>query len=736
MEHLLEATSDIKAFHLGWIPRPALSKGSEEALLVPGFEMNAENFLGVFEGWDSKHRTLHYVAAAKEWDSAERWKLWTDLLRSRGLLAAHWDEIDEGWLRARSRALLPERFRFPDGLTPPSQAIDDVWLCVEADGRVAARDPSGTMALLCAGTRDRIVFAVTQDDPAWSLPPHQALTCLMGAQPDLNELPAGHPLELLVSRVALVFPQYGVARIPLWETLESDFVGLRVIRVDRSSEDEPGVVLDVALLREIRSALLSQSSGASSSLKPDAPEPPFNWDAAFREARLSSLPGSSSIFEDRLDALLAEFIPERSGPETPDSIISICRSAGTAQEPWRSVLLDLGLLASDPAGRLQFTDPAVRARLFARAVALAPDRQATRLLSEPPGEAEEPIADVIAQTIKSRRIRPAPSSQGEAMVIAREAVLGQAPWGALAERRPNIATLWKACACLVRWRRPDVVASLALQFGNEASLPGDPELEFEIGSGIRRHGTPKSAADFFETAVTRAEGTNSYRLQQQLAGVLRDRGGPGDRERAEQLYSGLLKQDDLGDELRLHTTCGAAENLYLMDRVPEAIRLLEKTLVSSSHEAPRLKALVEHRLAVAKSRAGLHAEALELSRSAIASLEGRLQGSFASRVLDSHARFLATAGLESEARATLQSSISIKRASGDRRGLQISFLFLSALLQREEPAAARVAATEALELADAAGDTLGAETARRRLQVLDRHDRADSSTRLNEDVVR
>lgn len=720
LQHLLTATANIKTFQLSSTPYPTLSREGKEVLLVPGFEKNTENFLGVLEGWDSKTRTLHYVAAAREWDSKDRWQVWTDLLRSRGLLPAHWDEIDERWLRARARALLPERFRFPDGFLPAARFLEDVWLCVEANGRVAAKDPGGTMALLCASAGGRIVFAVTPDDPAWSLKPFQALTCLLGAQPDLEELPAGHPLESLVSRVVLVFPEYGVAGIPRWETLESDFAGLRVIRVDRSSGEEGGVTLDSSLLAGVRSALMDQATlGESISSISEAPPPPLTWDSLVREARLASLPGTSPVFDERVDALLAEFIPEQSGPETPESLVSICRAPGAAEDPWRTLLLDLGMLRADSAGGLQFTDPVVRARLFARALALAPDRPAARFLSEPPGEPEESVADVILQTIRARKIRPAPSSPGEAIALAREAVLGRIA-DAVPAAFQSTASLWKACAYLVRWRRPDLVAALATQFGTESALLRDPDLELEIGKGIRRHGTPQAAADFFEAAIERVENEDSARLQQQLAGVLRDRGGPGDRERAEGLYAALLARDDLNPEFRLHATCGAAENLYLMNRIPEAMTILEKARADARSELPRLRALVEHRLADAKARAGLHLEALALTRSAIAILEGRLQGSFASRLLDSHARFLATAGLEDEAQEALARSISIKRAIGDRRGLQISLIFLSALLQREDTVGARAATDEALELAEAAGDALGSGIARRRLQVLDR----------------
>ena len=730
LQALLEAMSVLRHYKFSSTRDPVLVRGVDECPLVPGFDRDAENFLGVLEGWDSKDRTLHYVAAVRAWESVDRWDVWTALLRKRGLLPAHWNEIEEPWLRSRSRALLPERLAFPEGVTPPQDLVEAAWLCIESDGYLRAEDPSAVVALLCAGQGDRIFFTATPDDPSWAKTPEEALTDFFGCQPALGALPSGHPLEALIARVVLVLPAYGVSGAPNWQRLEADFAGLRVIRVERPAEGKGGFVVPPSLLAQVRAALFAfePEEGGCGVVGSDSAQQ-RTWDATFLEARLLAIPGNSRDFEERLDSCIDEFVPVRADPDATESLFALARSPDTAPERWRQLFRDLGLLETTVSGTIGFVDAVVRARVFARAVGMATDRQAARLLSEPPGEADEPIADVLVTVERDRGVRPSQGSGGEGLLLARKTVLGIKVGRPGPGYGPALSVLWIACRILVRWRRPDLVTDLISQhgYGIAAEATRDLAAALEFGQGLRTHGDPESAIRFFKEVLQPLRGREANPLLQALAGTLRDRGQRGDRESAKELYATLLAQDDLEPELRLHAACGAAENLSLMGRPEEAIELLERLRTDNREVAPRLRAVVEHRLAATLIHAGRREEALTRAAAAVELLEDRLQGSFAARALDTYARCLQTAGLEGDARRTAEQSLSIKRALGDRRGIQISLGLLSTMLQISDPVAARSAATEAWDLAVASGDSVGERVLRRRLETLDRLEREHRS---------
>jgi tetratricopeptide (TPR) repeat protein len=280
--------------------------------------------------------------------------------------------------------------------------------------------------------------------------------------------------------------------------------------------------------------------------------------------------------------------------------------------------------------------------------------------------------------------------------------------------------LFGSCSLLVAWLRPDLATNVLSGIWNRNVGSLRPELLERLAQAARRHGAPDLAVTILEQLATRTDELG-IRATHMLAGTLRDRGQRGDRDRARVLYSKILEIDGISEEQRVRSACGMAENLSLQGQHEGGISLLRSALTTTKR--PDLAGLVHHRLATIMYYHADDVPGLSHSEAAIGSLKGNYRGPLTARYLDTHARLLSRLDRTVEAIHFLMIAIEIKRALGDRRGLQMGLLLLSSLRDEAGLPDPVAPAMEALSLASQSNDDAGAYFSHKRLAVLFRRDR-------------
>lgn len=705
---------------------PHLHIGGSTVPLFPLAYEDPQPVLGIMEGYDTDRRLIRFVCVHKEWEASEPWTVWADLLQRRGLLAKDWDDIDENWLRRRSAAFLPTCYRLPGGFTLPDRLGHDLRACIEYDGSLAAHDPDFAVAALYATLADRICFVLDPADKAWGMDVHSGLSLLIGANPCLADLPRGHALDRLLAKITVIIAgAMDTAKVADWKSLERDFSGLEVLAIHKAPRNREGFRGSDDLLPQLFDALAAEDGRARTWV--DLPGDVQLWIDGLEKARFVAFHPEQRASIDPVRMwreYLLEILPRPLPPGLADRLIDACR--GDSPRPARpeaQLLADVGALRVSSDGGWAFADEWARAATFGAALAAAKGRQQKRLADDPPVPLTRALAVELSRTCRSIRYKPPLASRGGQALMA-IAALDRAGVD-LPTPLPDaeLKAVLQACLLLVSWGHPEAVdwlAGLAWEALGGRTLVADDQT-IAVASAVRKHGSPRLAEAFFASLASHAT-PMALRAKHELAGVLRDRGTGDDRQRAAILYDEILADPTLSLEQRVRTLCGAAENLLWLEDFDEARNLLREALVLSSYHQPKLRAMALHRLATTCLHQGAYDEALEASTEAVRLLEGRFQGGFASRCLDIHSRSLTAFGRYDEAEDHLIRSLEIKRATGDRLGLQKGLLQLCLLRERKGSADATAPAMEALELAVRSNDLLGQRFIHQRLATIHRRD--------------
>lgn len=693
--------------------------------VIPLAKYDSARFIGIMEGYDSRKKTLRFVSPEQSWESADEWSEWELLLQERGLLPLPLDKIDKTWLQNRARALIPATFQPPPGLISASVTAA-LRKCIEADGLLRSNDPL-LAAISLITNSDKICFVLDPQDKCWSMEVYIGFANLVGVASDIGSIPDGHFFEELAGEICvLIIPAAGTTSAPDWRILQYDFPGLEVITLKQSHTPGNGYTFTASLRQTIFNAFAKENN--LNLTWNDVPESLAHWIDSVEKIRFvvqhwplirADLSHPVTVWSQ----YLADMLGELSDASLIEDFAVACSdlqdiSHKTAIE----ILLDLGLVGLDAEGTPRFDSEFARAGLYCRVLHCARARQRRRLASHPPLPHTIEIARTLDIVARSEPIELS-DSPGLTLLAAYRCIDDPQDLFRFHSGDPQ-PDVFAISVLLVNWGYPHRVDAVLSGYWSavQDQKIGSTSDALAVATAVRKHGSAELALQIFER-LGQQHPRIATRARHEMAGILRDRGRGEDRKCAEQIYNSILSQSGLDSEQRVRSCAGAAENFYLQHRYDEATTLLEDAL--SKTDEPRLQAILYHRLAATRSFAGDYERAMEWSTRAIDYFDNTYSGGFASRCLDTHARLLSHLDRHEEALDYLMKSLEIKRAFGDRRGLQIGLLFLSTLQSYSGIGHAESSALEALNLAQRSNDIAGQIHAHKRLAVLKRENKAE-----------
>ena len=680
--------------------------------------------IGLMEGWDERHQVLKFIDSDRSWETNMAWAEWYHLLKERSLLPTAIDEITNDWLRSRAKAIRPAFSLWPEGHTASQELVSDL-MSFPFTNELPARDPwLAVVALILRGEgQGRIVFARSPMEAETDQDVIAEFSETLGMQTMLDDVPSGHPLEALLAEVDLVLldpPQHDWCT---WTQLASSFPGLRLLAV-RSPEPSSEAFRGLGTMAgPILAWRLVQAGMDSSTADADS----RTW--ATQLARIHALGECvttighlpASLFMHWINLLRLVYSSE------PNRGRAMNLDAATASE-WGAVdaetmlaLQVCGLLSLDGLGRQRWSDPWARFACWVFALEIGlPLRVALsrleRLETPPDRDSTAELVQVISRRSDSLGEHPRFLALQLALYATRSEKTRYASRvkSMLRTISDPLPAIRQAARCLVSWGRPDQVAILL----DSCDLKNFSDADaLALARIARSNGSPDTAARLL-LALSGSSNKLATRAKHEYAGVLRDKGDRSSRKKAEEVYGQILARSDLALDQRIRSLCGLAENHVNQGNHQEAHALLEKAESLSSAATPDLQATVQHRWAFAHLLRGATELAHARSQAAIQLLPKPHVSALASRVLDVASRIHERMGHMAEADAALSESLRIKRARGDRLGLQKGLLGLSILREHHGTGDAMEPAEQALELATAAEDLLGQSYAWKRLANL------------------
>ena len=692
--------------------------------LAPLTNPGGDPCVAIMEGYNSRKGSLHYVSPEREWDCKESWFMWRDQLQAKGLLPIDWERISATWLQRRASASIPEKYRLPDNYVPSIDVLEQVSCCIEPGSPVYTADVELTVALMWHIRKDRHCFIVDDADCDSESTVHGIASRIFGSERDIGNLPEGHKLEKHIIGTTLIFPQPpGALPKHNWQILIADFPGLEIIEVRPGTPDNKGLSFDPNVYGAVYDRLLDHQGkqGSWASLNKEARQ----WLTSLVRIRFFSGLGRKEVRSNVEPAQLwARFLENSLKDYCLDAVELLASSQRkTADEGTKAdlTLRDLGLLQIDRDGYFNVVDESARATIIKVALSDLPIRSRRRVLEE----LKAPVTPELGATLTGFfdcETAPHPPTSAWQALFAHYVCEEPDKLKSLSSKSSPEDQL-QLCSVLISWGRPDAVDLLVREIiANHAkgAMVAD-ELTLNIASAVRSHGSPQLAAELF-SQICSTETPKGIQAMHQWAGVLRDRKQAGDQDAAAELYMEILALQDLSPEQILRTSCGAAENEYWRRQFQACHEHLDRAEQAASNLPARLQAMVQHRRAAAFLFEADEIRALAASELAVKLLGKVKTGAFAARCFNTHAECLHKADQTGDAEKWLRISLKIKRALGDRLGLQKGLILLADLLEKTHHAEAIAAADEALQLAVSTNDLFGQRIAHYRLRRLVRGD--------------
>lgn len=673
--------------------------GKNEMEVSPLTFYNSEMEIGFMEGYDNRKHTIRYVGEKRILESNFSWSTWENMLQGFCLIPIHYKQINANWLKMRSNAIAPEFFieLEPDRYRSTFQ---DLLLSAESKEKLSSSD-AYLSAFLFFNFSEKTPFFIDLNNADSRIDTFEILSTCLGIEPSINNIEKGK--EQVLNNVLLLIYTNDEHIVKLFDPVKSDFPELEMVFL----RDNPNEKM-YQFQRSVYEALLSDFGIAS-----------VDWNETSADLKSIYAYSTHKNMESWIQKI-AESIGKKPNLQVIEQLFEIILSSEKANNyPYLySSLKDSGVIRSNYLDRTQFTSHVALEALFCYSLRNTSGRQKSRLIKTPPDNSPA-IAKILFQNTVFEDFTE--MSEGLILWICSGLIFNEEHvQPKLNELHFSLTDLSRIGIILVNFNRPDKFASFlpAIERLLKDRLTPPEDVHIDLISLIRSHCDPQLAITYLEE-ISRSTTEVRIKAKHQLAGILRDSGEPDKLDRATGIYLEILNERYLEIEQRVWTTCGLAESFYLLNKREAVTILLEILDRKEIKENTYLRCIVLHRIAAAFYHFGESDEALHYSDWLIRE-SNDIGGKLGSRIYNTHSRILA--GRNSpDSLLYAEKSLKIKKALGDRRGIQISLLNMSQILQYSNPERSISCATEALELAKLIHDEKGQLLALRRLKTLNKN---------------
>ena len=664
-----------------------------ELEISPLSHFDSEIEIGFMEGYNDKNHSIRYVGENSIIESDFSWSKWESMLHSFSLLPINYAKITSHWITMRSKAIIPPLFR------RISQKKYDTYyqkliLANEQKNKIFSSDPF-LAAFLLYNFTDKDIFFVELNSVDEAIDTFQIISENLGIHPSINNIQIGD--DRILDNVLFLIHSNNENIIRLFNPIQKDFPELELTFLLDNTEHSNYHFDDQVYDQLISDLKLNISS------------------SSHNKRNLKAIVAHSLYTHDQWLKNLTDTFGKKPGLQLLERLheITLNTENGKYYPSLLMALKDNIIIETNFLNQIQFTSPLALEILYSYILKHVQGRQKTRLINSHPNNLIG-IAKILFENSEFKDFNK--PSDGCILWICYSLIFSNSEIE-IEKLNLNLKHLSKIGVILVDFKRPDafkffvpIIKKLIKDSKNYE------KVNLDLISLIRSHCDPHLSVDLLKE-IAKSTSINSIKAKHQLAGIYRDSRESHYVENAIEIYKEILSSEALDPEQRVWSTCGLAESYYILNS-NQAINVLLPLLSELEHNEYH-RCIVLHRLAAAYYHLGESDKALEYSNIAI-SLKS-IGGKLGSRIFDTHSRILSSLNNKDSIKFA-EKSLQIKKALGDRRGIQMSLLNLSQICQYLDSDLSSSYAEEAYKLAELVNDISGKLFALKRLKTLHRKD--------------
>ncbi len=666
-----------------------------ELEISPLSHFDSEIEIGFMEGYNDKNHSIRYVGENSIIESDFSWSKWESMLHSFSLLPINYAKITSHWITMRSKAIIPPLFQRISQIKYNSY-YQKLLLANEQKNRIFSSDPY-LAAFLLYNFTDKDIFFIELNSVDEAIDTFQIISENLGVHPSINNIQIGD--DRILDNVLFLIHSNNENIIRLFSPIQKDFPRLELTFLLDNTEHSNYYFDDQVYDQLISDLKLNVSSYSNN------------------KRNLKAIVAQSLYTHDQWLKNLTDTFGKKPGLQLLERLheITLNTENGKYYSSLLMALKDNLIIETNFLNQVQFTSQLAMEVLYSYLLKHVQGRQKTRLINTPPVNSIG-IAKILFENSELNDFNRA--SDGCILWICYSLISSNSEIEIDIEKlNLNLKHLSKIGVILVNFKRPDAFKFFIPIIKNLIKDSKDYEkVNLDLISLIRSHCDPKLSVDLLKE-ISKSKSINSIKAKHQLAGIYRDSREIHSVENAIEIYKEILSSEALDPEQKVWSTCGLAESYYILNS-NQAINVLLPLLSELEHNEYH-RCIVLHRLAAAYYHLGESENALEYSNKAISikSIGGKL----GSRIFDTHSRILSSLN-NNDSIKFAEKSLQIKKALGDRRGIQMSLLNLSQICQYVDSDLSASYAEEAYNLAELVNDVSGQLFALKRLKTLLRKD--------------
>jgi hypothetical protein len=567
-------------------------------------------------------------------------------------------------------------------------------LANEQKNRIFSSDPHLSAFLLYNFT-DKDIFFIELNSFDEVIDTFQIISENLGIHPSINNIQLGD--DSILENVLFLIYSNDEKIIRLFSPIQKDFPGLELTFLLNNTEHSNYYFDDQVydqLISDLKLNIISSSHN---------------------KRNLKAIVAQSLCKHDQWLKNLTDTFGKKPGLQLLERLheITLNPENGKYYPSLLMALKDNAIIETNFLNQKQFTSQIALEVLYSYILQYTQGRQKTRLINSPPNNSIG-IAKILFKYSALHNFNSA--SDGCILWICYSLIFSNSV-PKMENLNLNLKHLSKIGVILVDFKRPDAFKIFVPIIENLIKDSKDYEkVNLDLISLIRSHCDPELSIELLKK-ISKSTSTNSIKAKHQLAGIYRDSRENHKVENAIEIYKEILSSESLDTEQKVWSTCGLAESYYILNS-NQAINVLLPLLSELSNNEYH-RCIVLHRLAAAYYHLGESDNALEYSTRAISIKT--IGGKLGSRIFETHSRILSSLNNYDSIKFA-EKSLEIKKALGDRRGIQMSLLNLSQICQYVDADLSSSYAEEAYKLAELVNDYSGQLFALKRLKTLHRKD--------------